>query len=86
MIDFFKKHYLPILFVLGGALDVSTDLFVQLFKDLGAPNWALSFFRVVIAIIGAFKLYYSTSPKDKAIMSKDGDIGGSNPPPIKDEK
>lgn len=83
MIDFFKKHYLPILFVLGGVLDVSTDLFVQLFQDLGAPNWVLSLFRVFIAVFGAFKLYYSTSPKDKN-TSKDGDdLGGGgikNPP------
>lgn len=81
MIKFLKSHIFPILLVIGGIIDQSTDLFVQLLKELNAPDWFATFFRIMVIFFGAIRLYYATSP-----MSKVDGIGGSQIPPNKDEK
>lgn len=77
-----KQHLLLILLVIGGILDQTTDLLVQLITELNAPNWTATLLRILIISLGAFRLYYSTSPNS----NKDGDtdIGGGgikNPKP-----
>jgi len=88
MIDFIKKHFLPILLVIGGVIDQSTDLFVQLLNELNAPSWVATLFRIAVISFGAFRLYYATSPKkytykDKEPSTDDGIGGGGikNPKP-----
>lgn len=81
MIKFLKKHILPILLVLGGIIDQTTDLFVQMLNELNAPSWTATFFRIFVIFFGAIRLYYATAPNSK----REG-LGGTNPPPTKDEK
>lgn len=78
--NFLKRNLFPILIVIGGIIDQTTDLLVQLITELNAPSWVATLFRVVVISFGAFRLYYATAP-----TRKDG-LGGSNPPPPKDEK
>jgi hypothetical protein len=81
MINFFKKNLFPILIVIGGIVDQTTDLLVQLISELNAPSWVATFFRILVISFGAFRLYYSQSPN----ANRQG-LGGTNPPPEKDEK
>lgn len=84
--NWIKENILPILLVLGGIIDQSTDLFVQLLADLGAPNWAMTLLRIIVVGFGARALYLAKSPKVKKEISalvEDSDIGGGgikNPP------
>jgi len=82
MIEFLKKHALPILLVIGGIIDQTTDLLVGILEDLNAPDWSAKLLRVTIIAFGAIRLYFSTSPNQSQITG----VGGSNPPPNKDEK
>ena len=70
MIDFVKKHFLPILLVIGGVIDQSTDLFVQLLNELNAPSWVATLFRIAVISFGAFRLYYATAPKKQQPKTK----------------
>lgn len=64
IVNYIRKHILPILFVIGGIIDQSTDLLAQLLTDLNAPSWTSTLFRIIVICFGAFKLYYSI-PKKK---------------------
>ena len=66
IIKYIKDNILPILFVIGGIIDQSTDLLAQLLTDLNAPSWCPIILRVVIISFGAFKLYYTTPKKIKS--------------------
>lgn len=74
MIDFIKKHFLPILLVIGGIIDQSTDLFVQLLNELNAPSWVATLFRIAVISFGAFRLYYATAPKKRNTKSVKKDL------------
>ncbi len=63
-IKYIKEHILPILFVVGGIIDQSTDLFVQLLTELGLSEKKIVLFRIFVITFGAFKLYLS-QPKNK---------------------
>jgi hypothetical protein len=65
LIAFIKKHFLPIILILGGIIDQSTDLFVQLLTEINAPAWVATLFRISVVIVGALKLYFTTSPNGK---------------------
>lgn len=65
IISYIKDHILPILFVIGGIIDQSTDLLAQLLIDLNAPSWSSTVLRITIIFFGAFKLYYTTPVKNK---------------------
>jgi len=82
MIDFLKKNLFPILIVIGGIIDQTTDLLVQLISELNAPSWVATLLRIAVISFGAFRLYYSASPN----ANQQTGVGGSNPPPNKDEK
>lgn len=60
IIKYIKEHVLPILFVIGGIIDQSTDLLAQLLTDLNFPSWVTTLLRITIISFGAFKLYYTT--------------------------
>lgn len=60
IIKYIKERTLPILFVIGGIIDQSTDLLAQLLTDLNFPSWGTALLRIVIISFGAFKLYYTT--------------------------
>jgi hypothetical protein len=62
--NWIKKNIVPLLFVIGGIIDQSTDLLVQLLYDLEAPVWVGTVIRIFIMTFGAFKLFYSI-PKYK---------------------
>lgn len=52
-----NKKTFPIVLVLFGILDQSTDLFSQLLVQLKTPLWVGTLFKISIIIIGAFKIY-----------------------------
>jgi len=66
IIKYIKDNILPILFVVGGIIDQSTDLLAQLLMDLNTPSWCPTSLRIVIISFGAFKLYYTTPKKTKS--------------------
>ena len=76
--NWIKKNVVPILLVIGGVLDFGTDLFVQLFDDLGAPSWI----KTCISISALLYVYFSKPINQNAVRSF-FDIGGGgikNPP------
>jgi len=80
MKQFFKSNLLPIVLAILGVLDQTTDLFILLLSQIGAPNWVATLFRIFVIVFGAFKLHYTISPKLRNnTASKDElpeDIGG----------
>lgn len=52
-----NKKLFPIVLVLLGILDQSTDLFSQLLVQLNTPEWVGTIFKIFIIIVGAFKIY-----------------------------
>lgn len=54
-----KDNILPILLVIGGIIDQTTDLLVQLLLELDAPAWTGTLLRIIIISFAAFKLYYT---------------------------
>ena len=65
IINYIKTHILPILLVIGGVIDQSTDLLAQLLTDLNTPTWCPTLFRIIVISFGAFKLYYTIPKKIK---------------------
>jgi len=63
IIDYLIKHYLPILLVIGGIIDQTTDYLVLLLEQVNAPIWAGTVLRIVVISVGAIKLYLSTPKK-----------------------
>lgn len=60
-----KDHILPIVLVVGGIIDQTTDLLVQLLSEINAPAWAGTLLRIIIISIAAFKLYYTDASKKR---------------------
>jgi len=60
--QYINNHILPILLVIGGVIDQSTDLLAQLLVDIKAPSWSPTILRIIIISSGAFKLYYMKPP------------------------
>lgn len=59
--NWIKNNILPIVLVIGGIIDQTTDLLVQLLSEVNAPAWVGTLLRIIIISIGAFKLYYTES-------------------------
>ena len=59
--NYLKQHLLPIILIILGIIDQSTDLLMQLMNEVNAPAYAPTLFRIVIIILGATKLYLSNS-------------------------
>lgn len=62
--NWIKNNILPIVLVIGGIIDQTTDLLVQLLSEVNAPAWVGTLLRIIIISIGAFKLYYTESNND----------------------
>lgn len=60
-----KKNILPILYVIGGIVDLTTDLLVQLLNELGAPVWSSTMLRIFIISVGVIKTSTKISDKIK---------------------
>jgi hypothetical protein len=58
-----KEHLLPIIIILAGILDSSTDLLITLLNQINAPEYAATLVRIVVISIGAIKLYLSKPNK-----------------------
>jgi hypothetical protein len=56
-----KRHYLPLILIILGVIDQSTDLLIQLCQELNLPTYATTIFRILVIILGAFKLYVTQS-------------------------
>lgn len=62
IIDYAIKHWLPIVFIIGGIIDQNTDLMVQFIQEINLPAWYGSLLRIIVITVGSFKLYL-TKPK-----------------------
>lgn len=56
-----KRHYLPLILIILGVIDQSTDLLIQLCQELNLPPYATTIFRILVIVLGAFKLYVTQS-------------------------
>lgn len=53
--NFIKIYILPILYIVGGIIDLTTDLLVQLLNELHAPSWTSTVLRIIIISFGVIK-------------------------------
>ena len=58
-----KEHILPIVLILLGILDQTTDLLVELISQLGLPEYVGTIFKILVITLGAVKLYLSQPNK-----------------------
>jgi len=58
-----RNHILPFILVVLGVLDQSTDLFSDLLIQLNAPLYVGTAFKILVIILGAVKLYFTTPPR-----------------------
>jgi len=54
-----KKHTLPIILILCGILDQTTDILPTLLSQLNAPAYIGTIFKLIVIILGGIKLYLS---------------------------
>ena len=52
-----RKHMLPIVLVVLGIIDQSTNLLSDLLIQINAPLWTGTILKIVIISFGALKLY-----------------------------
>ena len=50
-----KENALIIIIIIGGIIDATTDLLVQLLQDIEAPLWTGTMLRIIIISIGVIK-------------------------------
>ena len=62
-----QNNILPIIFIIGGIIDQTTDLLVELLQELDAPLWIGIVFKITVITFGAFKLFYSIPKKKRNI-------------------
>ncbi len=58
-----KEHILPIVLIVLGILDQTTDLLVELISQLGLPEYVGTIFKILVITLGAVKLYLSQPNK-----------------------
>ena len=58
-----KEHILPIILIVLGILDQTTDLLVELISQLGLPEYVGTIFKILVITLGAVKLYLSQPNK-----------------------
>ena len=63
--NFIKQNILPILYVIGGIIDLTTDLLVQLLSELHAPAWSSTILRIIIISFGVIKTSIKLNAKIK---------------------
>lgn len=58
-----KEHILPIILIVLGILDQTTDLLVELISQLGLPEYVGTIFKILVITLGGIKLYLSQPNK-----------------------
>jgi hypothetical protein len=58
-----KEHILPIILIVLGILDQTTDLLVELISQLGLPVYCGTILKIIVITLGAVKLYLSQPNK-----------------------
>ena len=60
-----KEHLLPIILIVLGILDQTTDLLVDLIEQMGLPVYFGTILKILVITLGAVKLYLSQPNKFK---------------------
>jgi hypothetical protein len=58
-----KEHLLPIILIVLGILDQTTDLLVELINQLGLPDYFGTILKILVITLGGIKLYLSQPNK-----------------------
>ena len=58
-----KEHILPIVLIVLGILDQTTDLLVELINQLVLPEYVGTILKILVITLGAVKLYLSQPNK-----------------------
>ena len=58
-----KEHFLPIILIVLGILDQTTDLLVELISQLGLPDYFGTILKILVITLGGIKLYLSQPNK-----------------------
>jgi len=58
-----KEHILPIVLIILGILDQTTDLLVDLISQLGLPVYVGTILKILVITLGGIKLYLSQPNK-----------------------
>jgi hypothetical protein len=58
-----KEHLLPIILIVLGILDQTTDLLVDLISQLGLPVYCGTILKIIVITLGGIKLYLSQPNK-----------------------
>jgi len=58
-----KEHLLPIILIVLGILDQTTDLLVDLISQFGLPIYCGTILKILIITLGGIKLYLSQPNK-----------------------
>ena len=58
-----KEHLLPIVLIVLGILDQTTDLLVDLISQVGLPVYVGTIFKILVIVLGAAKLYLAQPNK-----------------------
>lgn len=58
-----KEHLLPIILIVLGILDQTTDLLVELISQFGLPVYCGTILKIIVITLGGIKLYLSQPNK-----------------------
>jgi hypothetical protein len=58
-----KEHLLPIILIVLGILDQTTDLLVELISQFGLPDYFGTILKILVITLGGIKLYLSQPNK-----------------------
>jgi len=58
-----KEHLLPIVLIVLGILDQTTDLLVELISQFGLPSYFGTILKITVITLGAIRLYLAQPNK-----------------------
>jgi hypothetical protein len=58
-----KEHILPIVLIVLGILDQTTDLLVELIEQIGLPLYCGTILKILVITLGAIRLYLAQPNK-----------------------
>jgi hypothetical protein len=58
-----KEHILPIILIVLGILDQTTDLLVELIEQVGFPLYFGTILKILVITLGAIRLYLAQPNK-----------------------
>jgi hypothetical protein len=58
-----KEHILPIVLIVLGILDQTTDLLVELIEQVGLPVYCGTILKILVITLGAIRLYLAQPNK-----------------------